>query len=310
MTSAPTSPSRRKPNLSCESSLPEEPPGTAADLAEIVGMVLGTRAAVASALAETVTGVEGRVRHLAADVLSEIRESKHSSSSVDAMNQLHDIRRLCLELQRKLGGMDDVTRLLLISQLEWMQRPIRLTGKRPAPVPAAEVAVTLISSPDSVPPLKALAHAAEATRTYINGRATTALSPGAKQGAGNLRKRLAGDVRVHLAKECAKLIGAGQGPRSITGTESGKLHRLVAALWTYATGLDSDEGGSSEMVKIVKRVAPEVRAIVQQRQQLGDASALDARGADLVYSEWQMDDRLRRRSPAATPKPPSQGSKR
>jgi hypothetical protein len=203
--------------------------------------------------------------------------------------------------------MDGHTRDLLKGHLEHMYRPSRFTEPPPPVVPAAQVAEAMVTSTDAVPPLMALARAAEAAALYIESRLSSDSSTGAHpRGAKNLRERIKGGVRLWVVKECANLIGIGQGPESITATEGGKLHLLAAAVWTYATGLDSDSSGSSQMTKDVKRVAPLIRTVFKKRRELDSVPFTDPRRAELSALEWETDKQLRRRQ--STSKPIRQGS--
>ena len=131
--------------------LPNTLPGTRAELAEIVRMVLGPPGQEdADTRAEAERKVEDHVVHLASDVLAALKSRANSPKLRDELDRLADIARLARELNRKLASLDPITRDLMADDLGSQQRPRRLDkGPAPAPAPSARAAVDMLSwSPD------------------------------------------------------------------------------------------------------------------------------------------------------------------
>jgi hypothetical protein len=241
--------------------------------------------------------VAAEVEHLAHDVLAELKKRAQSPKLREEVERLADIAEVARGLQRKLAALDDITRALLLGELRDLQRPRRLVGPTPPPVPSSALAADLGSwAPGpAVHPLEALARAAERTRGFVFQRAA-GRSGGLKRGAENLRDYVVGDVRVHLVSECARLMGAFQGPAAIAATEHGKLHDLAAAVWRYATGLGVEDAGGGGLANVVKRVAPVVRTVAEASAAFADAGPAekDAALRELLRVETEAHARLRR----------------
>lgn len=240
--------------------LPDAPPGTDADLAEIVRLILGPpgpQRDVGRTRAEA--RIAGDIRHLACDVLDELRNRSASPNLKDGFERLEAVSDLASRLARKLMALDDTSLELLKSSFP----PTRLEKDAAQTSASAEHAagVILAWSPASGGhPLEGIARAADEAREFIEWRAAPKSGAGKKRGPENLHQHMFGDMRRHLAYEVGKNLACNRGISAITSTEGGPLYQLVAAVWCYTTGLDAEQASLSHAVK---RAVPAVRRYME-----------------------------------------------
>lgn len=215
--------------------------------------------------------IAGNIRHLACDVLDELRNRSASPNLKDGLERLEAISDLALRLARKLMVLDDSSLELLKSSF-----PLTRLEKDPAQTStSAEHAAGVIlawSLASGRHPLERIARAADETREFIEWRAAPKSGAGKKRGPENLHQHIFGDMRRHLAYEVGKNLACSRGISAVTSTEGGSLYNLVAAVWRYTTGLDAEQASLSHAVK---RAAPAVR---QYMKNLAEWDAARAAG--------------------------------
>lgn len=277
--------------------LPAAPPGTAEELAEIVRLILGPEPSLDR---ETPTDIETRlgerIRDLAGDALGQLRNRAASPPAKDEVDRLKAVAALARQLRGKLGVLSGPTRVLMESDLDDQQRPVRLGKRRaPAPTPSAAVGADLLGWPSDrgAHPLEALARSADAARKFIEHRAAARAGGGMRRSRENVHAHLMGDIRLHVAFEAGKLLGGVQGISAVTGTEGGTLYTLVAAVWRYTTGGDPEQAALSHAVKHAAPVARFVLEALAARSAQGPSRATDER---LLRADVEAYRRLYRRS--------------
>lgn len=195
------------------------------------------------------------IRHLACDVLDELRNRSASPNLKDGLDRLEAVSDLASRLARKLMALDDSSLELLKSSLP----PTGLEKDAAQTSASAEHAARVIlawSPASGRHPLEGIARAADEAREFIEWRAAPKSGAGKKRGPENLHQHIFGDMRRHLAYEVGKILASSRGLSAITSTEGGRFYKLVAAVWSYATGLDAEQASLSHAVK---RAAPAVR---------------------------------------------------
>ena len=273
--------------------LPAAPPGNAEDLARIVRLILGPEPSLdREARTEIETRLAERVRDLAEDALAELRNRAASPPVRDEVDRLREISELARELRGKLAVLANSTRILMEGDLRDQRRPVRLDKRStPAPSPSAALGAELLGWPADrgASPLEALARSADYTRTEIERRAASPSGGGMKRSRENAHAHLVGDVRLHVAFEAGKLLGQFQGLRAVTGTETGPLYTLVAAVWQYMTGGDAEEAAWAHAVK---RAAPAARMFLEAFDASRAESDNRAAGERLLRAEAEARHRL------------------
>ena len=240
--------------------LPDAPPGTDPDLAEIVRLILGPPGPQRDAgRTEAEARIAGNIRHLACDVLDELRSRSASPKLRDGLDRLEAISDLASQLARKLRALDDTSLELLKPSFP----PTRLENDAAQTSASAEHVANVIlawSRASGRHPLECIARAADEAREFIEWRAEPKSGAGKKRGPENLHKHIYGDMRRHLAYEVGKILACSRDISAITSTEGGSLYKLVAAVWSYTTGLDAEQASLSHAVK---RAAPAVRQFMK-----------------------------------------------
>ncbi len=179
-----------------------------------------------------------------------------ASKTSDELERLDQITALSRKLHRKLASLDEITRDQLVGHLKDQEKPRRVQGPAPAPVPAASTAREMVAQSwnEDVPPLEALARAAQGSRGFLARRAGSLSGTGVRRGAGNLHSHTHGNLRDQVTSQLALLLGRYQGLDAVRTTQGGKLHRLAVAAWEQVVGTDSGTA-EGEMDGVVKRVA-------------------------------------------------------
>ena len=212
-----------------------------------------------------------KISFLLDDVTLEHKKWKVSPSIREELERLDQVAGLCRKLHRKLASLDEITRDQLDGDLRDLAKPRRLQGPVPAPVPSAAAARELLAQSwaGGVPPLEAMARAAKSARSYLARRAGSQSGTGVRRGAGNLHSHTHGDLRAHVTRELALMLGRYQGIGAVKATVGGKLYRLVVAAWEQVPGAGSGAAGS-EMDAVVKRVAPVARRMLEAERHDSD----------------------------------------